>query len=84
MQYAIEDLIKQVQGDCYELEVKSVVASLKLKYNDDVIVSTSKKQKTTICFCDTGYKILTNQWYTEKKVTKIKKSYGLQRLQLKL
>lgn len=66
-QYAIEDLIKQVQGDGYELEIKSVVARLKLKYKDDVIVSTSKKQKTTICFRDTGYKILTNQWYTEKK-----------------
>lgn len=30
-------------------------------------MSTSKKQKTTICFRDTGYRILTNQWYTEKK-----------------
>lgn len=76
-QYAIDDLIKKVQGDCYELEIKSVVARLKLKYKDDVIVSTSKKQKTTICFRDTGYKILTNLWYTEKKVTKMKKSYGL-------
>lgn len=47
---------------------KTVKAHISEKYGNDVIVSTRQNSKILIFFRNTGHKILTEYWYTNKKV----------------
>lgn len=65
-QFAMTDLLKTVTG--YVPTAKTIKKRLVEKYGDGIIISTNKKKETIVCVRDTGYQILTNAWYNEKKL----------------
>lgn len=63
-QFTMTDLINSVTG--YVPTERTIKKRLIENYGDDILISVQKKKVTTICFRDTGYKILTNAWYNAR------------------
>lgn len=62
-QFSLEELKAHIKGE-YQIDSRTIKSRLLEKFGED-IVDTHKK--TTICFKNTGYKILTDNWYSTMK-----------------
>jgi hypothetical protein len=67
-QFSMKELLDQVTG--YVPDERTVKENLKKRYGEEVIITSHRPKGTTVCFRDTGYKLLTNSWYNDRKVDK--------------
>lgn len=67
-QFSLEELLNLVEG--YKPNEKTVKTKLIEKYGDSIVIASNSNKKTTICFKGISNEILTNAWYTNKKVNK--------------
>lgn len=68
-QFSLNELLNQIQTDCRP-DFRTVKLHLSQKYGEDILFVDAIGQPTVVCFRNTGYKILTNTWYEEKKANK--------------
>ncbi|KAJ8891126.1 hypothetical protein PR048_010640 [Dryococelus australis] len=48
-------------------DVKTVKAKLLQKYGEDILLAVTVNKSPVVCFRNTGYKLLTDTWYNDKK-----------------
>lgn len=65
-QFSLNDLISKIEGD-YCPDLRIIKTHLLQKYGEDILIIEKQKKPTIVCFQNTGFKILTNAWYDEKK-----------------
>lgn len=65
-QFSFEDLVNQIEGE-FRTDMRTIKARLRKQYGDDVLIADSHHQKSVLCFKKTGYKILSDNWYCERK-----------------
>lgn len=63
-QFTAEELMSKIEGDDPP-HWKTVVAHLNAKYGDEIFIPPKKPY--IVCFKNTGYKIITDSWYTEQR-----------------
>lgn len=51
-------------------DVKTIRAKLLEKYGENIVISSTNKKTTTVCFRGTSKNILTKHWYENRKVNK--------------
>jgi hypothetical protein len=56
-----------IDGD-YRPDIRTVKSRLLKEFGDDVLIVERANKSTIVCFRNTGYKILTDTWYVEKKI----------------
>ena len=66
-QFSLEDLINLIEGD-YRPDIRTVKSRLLKEFGDDILIVERANKSTIVCFRNTGYKILTDAWYSEKKI----------------
>lgn len=66
-QFSLDELMDQIEGE-YRPDQRTVKARLMNKYEEDILIIEKHKQSPVVCFRDTGYKLLADQWYTAKKL----------------
>ncbi|KMQ95976.1 hypothetical protein RF55_3771 [Lasius niger] len=71
-QFSMNELINQIKGD-YRPDIRTIKAHLLQKYGDDILLVKTAQKPPIVCFRNTGFKILTNAWYDEKKSDKREK-----------
>lgn len=66
-QFPLDKLLNEIKGD-YLPHLKTVKAKLLEKYGEDVLIVVTAKKPPVVCFRNTGYRVLTESWYKEKKI----------------
>lgn len=64
-QFALSDLISLIEG--YVPDERTIKKKLEEKYGEDIIITKNQKKVSIVCFQSTGYKILSDHWYAQKK-----------------
>lgn len=64
-QFSLDELKSRIKGE-YQIDSRTVKSRLLQKFGEDILIVDSSN-KTTICFKNTGYKILTDNWYNTMK-----------------
>lgn len=64
-QFSMREILSNFQGNIPSEKI--LKKRLLDKYGNDVIISTGKNRQPVICFKNTGYNILTKQWYESQK-----------------
>ena len=62
-QFSLDDLLNQIEGE-YRPDIHTVKTRLLKKYGDDILIVESANKPTIVCFRNTGYKLITDTWYT--------------------
>lgn len=63
-QHLLSKLMSKVTGTIPD--ERTVKIKLKEKYKERIIITNNKKMVPTVCFLDTGMKILSNSWYENR------------------
>lgn len=64
-QFSLKEVLKDFPGP--KVSEKSLKKRLQDHYGSDIIISVGQHQETVLCFRNTGYKILSQQWYKSKQ-----------------
>lgn len=64
-QFLIEDLMNKIEGD-FRPDIRTVKSRLYKKYGEDVLIAETANKKAVVCFRNVGYKILSDNWYSNK------------------
>lgn len=75
-QFSMNELLNQISGD-FVPDMRTVKTHLKDKYGDDILINERQGRDCVVCFRNTGFKILSEKWYEEKK-----KDYREERLRV--
>ncbi|CAH2089718.1 unnamed protein product [Euphydryas editha] len=65
-QFSMTELMSHVNGN-FVPHIKTVKAHLEAKYGEDILIIEKQKRDCVVCFRNTGFKILADKWYQEKK-----------------
>lgn len=65
-QFSLEELMDQIEGD-FRPEMRTVKDRLFKKYGSDIIIAETSNRITVVCFKNTGFKILSDNWYENRK-----------------
>lgn len=66
-QFSLDNLLNQIDGD-YRPHIKTVKTKLLQKYGDVIFIAVTANKPPIVCFRNTGYKLLTETWYKDKKL----------------
>lgn len=65
-QFSMNELMNQINGD-FVPDIRTVKKQLQAKYGDDILINEKQGRDCVVCFRNTGFKILSEKWYEEKK-----------------
>jgi hypothetical protein len=68
-QFSLDELMTKIEGD-YRPHIKTVKAQLLKKYGDDILIAVTANKAPVVCFRNTGFKLLTEAWYSQKSDNK--------------
>ncbi|KAG5888882.1 hypothetical protein JTB14_025320 [Gonioctena quinquepunctata] len=63
--FSLNELTDQIEGE-YHPDIRTVKSLFLQNYREDILILEINYQSPVLCFWDTGYKILTENWYTVK------------------
>lgn len=62
-QFSLSQLIEEIKGEVPDR--RTIKNRLFAKYGDDILIAEMKNKENVVCFKNTGYKVLTNEWYEQ-------------------
>lgn len=65
-QFSIDKLVDQIEGD-RRSDSTTILWRLLRKYGDDIVIATTSSKPMTVLYLNTGYRILTNSWFENKR-----------------